>query len=52
MHNSSHHSSQKISEEFNEEKDKFGMTDKLKKLVQQKYEIVQLVGRGSYGFVS
>ena len=28
------------------------MTAQLRKLVEQKYEIVQLVGRGSYGYVS
>jgi hypothetical protein len=34
------------------ERDKYGMNIEMKNLVLQKYEIIELVGKGSYGCVS
>ena len=32
--------------------DKFGATRQLREIIEQKYQIVELIGKGSYGSVS
>lgn len=41
-----------MAEEDPNKKDKFGATPRLRNLIDQKYELVSVLGKGSYGCVS
>lgn len=37
---------------INDDKDKFGARNALRSIIQSKYELIEVIGRGSYGCVS